>query len=329
MHMLRSCVLAIATLACAGKLDKDPPIVNQEVGRTVFEKEWILFQEPRSDTLLGVGYNLGNQFNSGCYDVRQLRTSAGSDTVRIVWNRSAGDTASFKIADILGFGSEARRAVRGSILLTGVTYLSAVDVAPTRAGCRARSKDGFPINPAVVALAGAHSYAFSLYDEKNRSLNARVDKAGLRGSTVRDAADTTTVSFGSLRWVGLRLSGFELDGPVGNMVTTGPFLFLEPYNIGSNLQIRVERLQDGRFVVEHGFGSLGSAFGVDTVKSWETFLLGSAGAVPTDGFIHPAAIVPRSSSAYRLNRGIPRRLLVREFQNNSDVDSLRAWLADR
>jgi hypothetical protein len=279
--------------------------------------------------LLGIGYNLGNEFNRGCYLSQQSRTSSGNDTLRIIWNRTTGDTASFKLAEILGLGYEARRAVRGTIVLTGVTYLYADDVSPSRQGCGARTKDGLPLNPAVVALAGVQSYAFSLFDAQGKTLNAGVDKIGLKANRVDERADTTTVGFGTLRWVGVRMNGYELDGPVGHMTTTGPFSLEEPYNLGNNLQIRVFLLQDGRYVVEHGFAGLGTALGADTVKKWETFLLGSPGTVPSRGFFHPAAIVPHSKTMYRLNRGDPRKIVVREFQRHADVDSLNAWLGRR
>jgi hypothetical protein len=194
-------------------------------------EEWLLFDQPRSDTLIGAAWD--TQLDAPrweCYKVVNRMQSESFRSKAYTWTGTQEDSAAVAFGRLIGAGIRAGRRDQGVVRFDSLVVLQA-DVVPDPSKCRSLLGT-YPRLPAVVALIGARGYR--LIRRRGTEAGASIDSSTIHrqvraaGGHIARRGDSVEVNFDSMRWLGYRLQGWEVAGGSDVRSDTGSVAWRSP-----------------------------------------------------------------------------------------------------
>lgn len=214
---------------------------------------WILFDQPESTSVLGLGYSLAGAVETTCYAVGKAEINPSLDTFSVSWDRRTKGSLAADVAKVLGISAAASAARRGSIQFENVVVERIEDPRPIP-NCADARFDGMPKLPVVVALLGASRFRYELTNERGVSLNAAAakelaNKFGASASATDTTKKVSVVSFSTRRYIAAQFYAFEPDTvkdsvtsahtPMGTPVTIRDWAHVTAYRDSATDAVRL------------------------------------------------------------------------------------------
>jgi hypothetical protein len=191
-------------------------------------------------------YDLGAGIRTGCYACTTVPDQAGSgaESRKFSWNRDSGDTLSLLLGKVLDLSGALATAKSGSISLDSVVIRTSQDVVPNPESCSGITADGLPVLPAITQLVGAKVVRIQTTASFASDLAAKYQQQGV--ADARSSKDTTIVTFSGLRWLGVRLMGFNLTETDSSR---GPLRLGETTRVPHQMQVGVSAAGADSFAI--------------------------------------------------------------------------------